>query len=168
MKTLFLVRHAKPDSYDPSVADIDRPLIDAGIHEARIIAEHLLKSKVETNLVISSPALRAKSTAEIFSNAGLFDMKAIQLRSSLYESSAKEYLDMIHQQDDSFSTLMIFGHNPSISELLSSLSIGRELELGTCHVAILIFQVDSWQEIEYRTGKNSGILTPAALKSSMH
>ncbi|TAH44267.1 MAG: hypothetical protein EYC69_00240 [Bacteroidetes bacterium] len=165
MKRIYLVRHAKADSYDQSVADVDRPLVASGREDARAMAEYLLSNNILAERIISSPALRAFSTAQIFALAGLFKEGDIVLEPALYDSTAQDYFRILCEQDDSISSLFIFGHNPSISELMSSLSKGRELELSTCNVALLEFSVDSWETIEHRSGRNLGILSPSIIKA---
>ncbi len=165
MKSIYLVRHAKPDSYDQGIADVDRPLSGNGIDEAGSMAKYLLSKNIKADKIICSPALRAFSTAKIFAETGLFMETAIVLESELYDSSSQAYFRIICRQDDTVSSLFLFGHNPSISELLSSLSKGRELEMSTCNVAMLEFSVDSWTMIEPRSGKNLGILSPSIIKA---
>lgn len=165
MKNLYLVRHAKPDSYDQDVADIDRSLIESGIEEARLMCKYLLAQNIKVDRILCSPALRTFSTAQIFAEAGLFKEASIVLMQELYNSSVKDYIKILSEQSDSVSSLFLFGHNPSISELLGYLSKGRELEMSTCSVAQLEFSVDSWKMIEQRGGKNLGTLNPSSLKS---
>ena len=68
MKTLYLVRHAKASRDDPSLADRDRPLHDRGLNDAPAMARRVAKQRVKPALLMSSPALRALTTAQLFAD----------------------------------------------------------------------------------------------------
>lgn len=166
MKRIYLVRHAKPEAYDQAVSDMNRPLSESGVKEAHVVSQHIYLGKPNIDIVLCSPALRTKSTAEIFAESGLFEFSSIKFIAALYNSSAQEYLSIIQEQEDKNESLFLFGHNPSISELVSHLSNLRILEMSTCNVACLEFEADSWKSLLPHTGRSPGIISPAALFSN--
>ena len=112
MKKIFLIRHAKSDWNNPEIKDIERPLNDRGYSNANQMSKGF---KTIPDLIVSSPAIRAISTALIFAGNLNYDPNKIQIRKELYETSVKDYLSVIHQLDDQYNTMMLFAHNPTIS-----------------------------------------------------
>jgi len=164
MKTLYLVRHAKSSWAAESQPDIDRPLNERGYADAHLVSKNLHKQKLRPDVIISSPAIRAISTALIFAGNLPYSKEDILIRPSLYESGREEYLTCIHAIDDSFSSAMLFGHNPTISETAAYLLPKYHEDMSTCCVIGIEFKVNSWQELLKNTGILSLQLTPSTLK----
>jgi phosphohistidine phosphatase len=135
MKTLYLVRHAKSDKSADSPEDFDRPLNSRGYAEAHKMSLLLKKKNTVPDLIISSPAIRAISTALIFCRNLNYDPKFLSLDKLLYETSAKEYLKCIANIEKQHNTVLLFGHNPMISETAMSLSPDVTEEFQTCGIA---------------------------------
>ncbi len=146
MKTLYLVRHAKSSRADPSLADRDRPLDDRGARDAPTMARRLARRHVKPDLLVSSPALRALTTAELFAAELGCKRKDIVVEERLYASSPEQLLAVVQELDDKLDRVMLFGHNPELSELAQRLSseIG---EMPTCAVAELDFDTKSWSDV---------------------
>jgi phosphohistidine phosphatase len=145
MKTLFLVRHAKSSRDDPSLPDRQRPLDDRGRHDASKIGKHLTDRGVEPNLV-SSPALRALTTAQLIADEIGYKRKDIVVDERLYASSPDNLLAVICALDDRLDRVMLFGHNPEFTDLahrLSSTIIG----MPTCAVAEFLFDAKAWADV---------------------
>jgi phosphohistidine phosphatase len=122
MKTLYLVRHAKSDSDNKNIADMDRPLNSRGYREASEMSLLLKNNNNLPDLLIASPAVRTYSTALIFSRNFGFNASKIMLQPNLYESAVKEYLKVIRAVDDKHNSIMLFGHNPTITNLSDTLT----------------------------------------------
>ncbi len=165
MKRLFLVRHAKSSWVNHTIPDIDRPLNERGYRDAHAMSEYLVKNKLSPQIVLTSPAIRAVSTALIFSRAFSYDEGAIILSPSLYESSAEEYLRVIREQDDQFGDMFLFAHNPTISEFFNIITRGESEEMPTCTVAIAEFEVDSWRKADYGLAKRGDVFKPALISA---
>ena len=163
MKKIFLVRHAKSSWSNDSLQDIDRPLNDRGYKNAHEMADFLLRSGYRADIFLSSSAIRAISTALIFSRAGLIDETKIQIHPSLYEGNPETYLKVINGQSDNLSSLFLFAHNPTISEVWNLMVKGRLNEMTTCNVARIEYPVESWQQIAFGNGKNAGFYKPGML-----
>jgi phosphohistidine phosphatase len=153
MKKLFLVRHAKSDKDNPILPDFDRPLNARGYKDAHSFSEKFKTSGGLPDLIISSPAIRAISTALIF--AGNFGMnpKEIILDKSLYESSVKDYLKVLHAINNKYSFVMLFGHNPTITDLANNLAKPFTANIPTCGTTGIEFDIKEWNELKANSGK---------------
>ena len=117
MKTLLLIRHAKSSWDNVSLSDFERPLNDRGKTDAPKMAARLKKQKIKIDVFISSPARRAKKTAEYFIKE--FGEKAddIILVSALYDAGINNFSDTVKDIDDKNKSAAIFSHNPGITRL---------------------------------------------------
>ncbi|MES2593320.1 MAG: histidine phosphatase family protein [Bacteroidota bacterium] len=135
MKTLYLVRHAKSDWNNGNLPDIDRPLNTRGYRDAHAMSNLMKEKKVIPDVIISSPAIRAISTALIFCrNLGLDPAKII-IYPDLYETSVKQYLECVSQIDNRFNSAMLFAHNPTITSFANSLTKAFTDGFPTCGIA---------------------------------
>lgn len=153
MKTLYLVRHAKSDQGIAGIADIDRPLNTRGYRDADTMSKALKEKKLLPDLIITSPAVRAFSTALIFCRNFNLNPDKIIIKTELYESSVKNYLQVIKQADDRFSSIMLFGHNPIMSDLANSLSSSFTEDVPTCSVVCIKSNCKHWENIEENEGE---------------
>lgn len=146
MKTLFLVRHAKSSRDDPSLPDRKRPLNDRGLHDAPEMGKRLSKNGAKPDLLVSSPALRALTTAQLIADEIGYPRKKIVTEERLYASSPDELLAVIRSLDDKLSRVMLFGHNPEFAELVHQLW-PEIAEMPTCAVAEFRFDAKAWAEV---------------------
>jgi phosphohistidine phosphatase len=146
MKTLFLIRHAKSSWGDTALPDKDRPLNDRGRRDAPKIGERLAKRDVKPDLILSSPAMRALKTAEIIAKKLDYRRKDIVVDDRLYAVGADDLLDVIRKLGDKRERVMLFGHNPELTELAHRLS-SKITHMPTCAVAEFTFDAKSWSKI---------------------
>jgi len=145
-KELFLVRHAKSSWDDPTISDHDRPLNERGLRNAPDMGSRLSDREVSPDALISSTALRARTTAEIMAISLNFPKDQIVFDLALYHASATELQEYIGLLDDSHFSVMLFGHNPGMTSLVCHL-FGLALDnLPTCGVVHLCFATESWAE----------------------
>lgn len=147
MKRLSLIRHAKSDWANEMLEDIDRPLNARGYKDAQDMARHLKKLGILPDVMVSSTAIRASSTALIFSRC--FELKEDQLvfTPRLYEADEEEFLSVIRGLKAEWDTVFIFGHNNTITEVanrLGNLSIDN---IPTCGVVVLEHPAGTWKEL---------------------
>jgi phosphohistidine phosphatase len=147
MKTLLLVRHAK-SSHDFLSSDFDRPLNERGLRDAALMGKRLTKNAVPIDRFISSPALRAKTTAEIFAAAYDRKKKEIQFVPSLYNASSESFKAAISSFDDFCDCIAIFSHNPGITEFASSLTNTHIENMPTSSVFAVRSPIDSWKDFD--------------------
>ncbi len=146
MKTLFLVRHAKSSRDDPMLPDKDRPLNGRGMRDAPTVGKQLAKRDVKPDLVLSSPARRALATAEIVAGKLDYRLKDIVVDDRLYAATPDVLLAVVHELDDKANRVMLFGHNPELTELAHRLS-GKITDMPTCAVAEFAFDIKSWSNV---------------------
>jgi phosphohistidine phosphatase len=153
MKNIFLVRHAKAEILKEGISDFSRSLVKDGINDAKDMAKKI-RDKISGNvLLISSPANRALETAHIFAEKLNYPITKILLKESMFDgSSAEDFLAILKETEDSYDTVMFFGHNPTISEFASLLI--NDFEFDIPKSGVLAFEVaqNSWKEIEQHTG----------------
>jgi phosphohistidine phosphatase len=153
MKTLYLIRHAKSSWEDRDLSDFERPLNERGLRDAPVIAKILKKKNISPGLIISSPAYRALETARIFAGALSYDPEKIVTDERIYEATMHELFSLVRGIPDSYQAVMLFAHNPGISNFANLLSNRFVPEMPTCAVAGLSFDQNSWNEIERNCGE---------------
>lgn len=120
MKSLYLLRHAKSSWAEHGLSDKQRPLAKRGLHDAPMMGERF-RSRGETlDRVISSPAVRAHTTAELFCEACGFPVQDIETEPDLYFLGSGSIEDVILGQDDQLRALMLVFHNPDITFFANS------------------------------------------------
>ncbi|WP_374163365.1 histidine phosphatase family protein [Arcticibacter sp. MXS-1] len=152
MKRLLLVRHAKSDWENRELKDFDRPLNKRGNKNAPEMARRLLKKDLIPQLLVSSPALRALTTAEYFAEEMGIDKSSIVKRPEIYEASSSTLLSVINSLDNRYGFVALFGHNPGLTNLAVNLCNCDVYNIPTCGVMLINFPFDDWQMISYWTG----------------
>lgn len=148
MKTLILVRHAKSShSFGPS-SDFDRPLNERGFRDAADMGKKLFKKDVLIDQFVSSPAVRAKTTAELFVSEYDRKLKDIFFVPTLYHASTVNFLEIVRELKDTYKNVALFSHNPGITEFAASLSSTQIDHMPTCSVFAVSCMVDSWKDFE--------------------
>jgi phosphohistidine phosphatase len=161
MKTLYLIRHAKSDQTILG-PDFDRPLNERGLKDAPKMAERLLKRKVHPDLIISSPANRALTTALTFAKTLDYKSKNVIKEERIYEASTSALLNVINNIDDKHNVVFMFGHNPGITNTINYLSNSQLDNLPTCGIVKIDFEFDSWKLISTGTGSAGYLDYPKA------
>jgi phosphohistidine phosphatase len=146
MKTLILVRHAKSSHSFGLSSDFDRPLNDRGFREATEMGKRLFKNKTPIDQFVSSPALRAKTTAELFSDEYDRKMKEIYFIPSLYNAALEDFSEAISGMEDAYHHIALFSHNPGITDFASSLTTNHISQMPTCSVFAVSASIDSWKD----------------------
>ena len=152
MKEFIIVRHAKSSWKDFGLDDRERPLNKRGERDAPEIGARLARRKDRPDLIVSSPAARALETARIIAKMLGYPRKEIAVEERLYGAGIDELLDVIRNADESAATLMLFGHNPGLTELANHLGPREISNLPTCGVLHLRFEVDIWAAVGYARG----------------
>lgn len=164
MKTIFLLRHAKSSWKDSSLPDFDRPLNSRGRKSAELIGGFIRREKIVPDLVLSSPAVRARETIEIV-------MKAAKLPSELryderiYEAGPLRLLEVISQIEESKTSVLLVGHNPGFEELLQVLT-GRAERLTTGNLAKISMATTKWYKTSDKKGTLDWLVRPKELEKS--
>jgi phosphohistidine phosphatase len=163
-RRLILIRHAKSSWDHPDLEDFERPLNARGRRDAPRMAEHLRASGLKPDRLLSSPALRAVSTARAFAAGLSMDLRDVALDSRIYEASAGELCAVVHSQPDEARTLMLFGHNPGISQFARWLCAESAVsDVPTCAVIELEFDIDRWSQLAPGQARLAGYHVPRTL-----
>lgn len=157
------MRHAKSDWEADYGSDHDRPLNKRGTQSARLMGRVLAGQELIPDLVISSTAVRARTTAELAIEAGGWGC-SLQLDRSLYDSGPKTVLATAAGAPD-VGTLMLVGHQPTWSMLVWELT-GARVEMKTATVAVVGADVEAWPDLEDATGSLISVLNPGAFLGS--
>ena len=147
MKIIYLVRHAKSSWADPGLMDIERPLNNRGKQDAPFMAKKLKEIELDIDLLVTSPARRARKTAKIFS-IEFFKETRPQIDENLYHASAEDIMTVIKELDNSLSKVAIFGHNPGFTYLANYFSEDYIANVPTCGIVGIQFHEDSWANLE--------------------
>lgn len=150
MKTLYLVRHAKSSWDNAFMSDFDRPLNERGRSNAPLVGSFLNRKMPKPHIIISSPANRALSTAQLIAEQWGYDVEGIIENQALYwfDYDVQAIVDIIEQIPDHHQSAMLVGHNPTFTHLGNRL-LGRHQfdEVPTCSVICLAYDTDNWQDI---------------------
>lgn len=158
---LFIIRHAKSDwSFD--VRDFDRPLSGRGFRNAPEMAAKLAGYPVKPDLLVSSPAKRALTTAQIFAEHFRIPVRDIQTDSRIYDALPLTLLGVINGWSDANDRVALFGHNPGLTLLVNYLTDAGLAELPTCAVVHIRFDgTPDWASVSRGTGELAWYAEPA-------
>ena len=148
MKTLTLVRHAKSSWHDTNLSDRERPLNKRGLRDAPIMGRRAVEAGIRPSLIISSPAVRAWTTAKVFATELGYPVEFLQREDDIYLASLDRLLEVVASQDAGFNNLMVFGHNPGLTDFANYLSPGLTNNLPTAGIVSVEFDRDDWSLFE--------------------
>ncbi len=146
MKTLLIIRHAKSSWDSASMPDINRPLNDRGKKDAPAMARRLINAGILIDRFISSPARRAKETAEAFAHESARKSKDIEFVTELYHALPPVFKKVIAGLDDKDDTVALFAHNPGITAFANMLTTVRLDNMPTCAVFAVTGEAEHWQD----------------------
>ena len=148
MKTLTLVRHAKSSWKDRTLRDRDRPLNKRGTRDAPVMGQRIAAAGIRPSLIVSSPAVRAWTTAKVVAGELSYPLEFLQRDEDLYLASLDNWLDVVAAQDEGFNSIMLFGHNPGLTDFAIFLSPGLTPNVPTSGVVSVNIERDDWQLYE--------------------
>jgi len=151
MKKLYVIRHAKSSWKDETLHDFDRPLNKRGKLNAPLIGSKLKDKNILPDIILSSPSLRAKTTAKIIAEKVGYD-KDIIFDDNIYGSTPAKLHKILTKIDDKNSTLFLFGHNPELNMLVEKY-VDFDKNIVTCAVVEIEFTCDKWENIGAKNAK---------------
>lgn len=151
-KQLIVVRHGKSDQGTHGMSDFERTLNHRGNKNAHEMAERISHKGIVPEQIVSSPAVRALSTARHFADVLKFSYSDIQLEPTIYEANTTALLKVINQLNNDFERIAIFGHNPGFTELVNYLADAKIYNLPTAGVVVIDFPFDDWSLVSQHTG----------------
>lgn len=163
MKTLYIVRHAKSSWDFPDLPDIDRPVIERGIFKTKKIVAELNNMNISLDLMISSHAKRANDTAKIIAAGINYSVEKIMVSKNIYQVDRDEIFKLIFGLNDNLDSLMIVGHNPTMTQFVN-LFLEEKIDLlPTSGVVSISFETGNWLGIIKAPHKTNFILFPNQL-----
>jgi phosphohistidine phosphatase len=162
MKTLYLLRHAKSSWKDETLSDVERPLNDRGRKASKAIGGFLKNENIVPDLVLSSPAVRARQTTDIVMEAAKLESD-LRFDERIYEASAQRLMEVLKQIDRSKKAVLLVGHNPGLEDFLELLT-GNVETMPTGTLSKVVLTASNWTAIEGKAGKLAWIVTPKHMK----
>jgi len=144
MKTLTLLRHAKSSWKDSSLADHDRPLNKRGQHDAPVMGERIQQAGIRPSLILSSPALRAWTTAKMVANEISYPPEFLQRDERLYHAGVRRIIEVLAEQDVGFNSILIVGHNPGFTDFANYVLPDLTYNIPTCGLVSVTLDSDDW------------------------
>lgn len=151
-RQLTLLRHAKSSWDDAGLKDRERPLNERGEHDAPLMGRRLHARGARPTLFLTSPAVRARRTAQIIAREIGYPQEFLQREDDLYLASPDEVVAVIARQDSSFRDLIVCGHNPGLTELANRLTGAAIDNLPTTGVVVVALELKSWADLEGAQG----------------
>jgi phosphohistidine phosphatase len=152
MKTLYLLRHAKSSWDNPQLRDFDRPLNASGFRDAAEMAtrlQSLLQGNSEVlGLILTSPALRTCTTAEIIAAKLNLEPEQVQMEPQIYLASSGRLLQLVRRFDDSISAALLVAHNPALTDFANEMSNSLIEDIPTCGLVALQLPIMRWADAE--------------------
>lgn len=158
MKTLYIMRHAKSSWSDPELADFDRPLNDRGNAAAPFMGRLISESGFLPDIILASPAERAKQTAMLVKDAGKLSA-GIKFDERIYEASPQTLRQVIFDFEDAIGSAMLVGHNPGMEGFIRYLTKAAQ-PMPTAALAIVELPTKSWRSIDPGSGSLRRIIRP--------
>ena len=163
MKTLLLLRHAKSD-WDAAFADDHaRPLASRGMEAARKMGRWAASADLVPDRALASTALRARQTLALAAEAGGWTGPA-RLSDELYEATPEAVLAEIRATPDDTAVLVVVGHEPTTSRLVSLLIGGGNVEIKTAAVARVDLNIVRWADAGPGCGALAALVTPTVFQ----
>lgn len=147
MRRLILLRHAKSSWSDPTLDDFDRPLNKRGRRDAPFMAKLFKNKNIIPDIIISSPSERTKLTITEFIETLNYDKRNLRWDKQLYLASATKLLGIIKNLNENYSTIMIVGHNPGLTDLQNILCKDKIDNIPTCGLVCMKTHFN-WKDIE--------------------
>lgn len=151
-KSLLLIRHAKSDWGGINLSDFNRPLNNRGEKNAPEMAKRLVKRELFPQQLISSPALRAISTANHFATELNIKPSDIIQEPGIYDALTQSLLSVVNNLDENSDFTALFGHNPALTDLVNYLCDQAIFNIPTCGMALIKFPFEKWKMLSKGTG----------------
>lgn len=153
MKIIYLVRHAKSSWDHPELRDFDRPLNERGKRDAPKMGRRLKEREIVPDLMLSSPANRALTTCKTIAQIIGYDDKAIKTNQGIYHANEDDLINIVRELPDNVNEVMIFGHNPGLTEFANLILKENIANIPTTGVVACRLTIDHWKDFKPGCGK---------------
>jgi phosphohistidine phosphatase len=162
VRHLLVLRHGKSDWKADHQSDHDRTLTKRGRKSAQLMGRYLSMLGQAPDLILTSSAVRARTTAELAVEAGRWTCP-LEVSPDLYGASPADVLRCIATQDDRVTRLLVVGHEPTLSEFTSNLVGGGHIHFPTAALACVGLDVDEWRAVRFGMGILHWLVVPRAV-----
>ena len=146
-KSLYLLRHAKAESATLQFSDEDRALTPKGIDDVKKLATKLVKKDIGFDLILTSPAIRAITTAQIISNRLDHKQRFLEVDKKLYQADCTTLLTIASKLHKKIKSVMLVGHNPALEDFAAYMT-GESVSMQTCSLIEFTFELKDWKDFE--------------------
>ncbi len=160
MLHLFLVRHAKSSWDHPGMRDFDRPLNDRGLYDAPRMARLLHELGIRPDLLVSSPANRALTTARFFAGGFGISADSVVQNAAIYDALPADIFQIIRALPNSAQTAFLFGHNPTFTDVANRFSSKHIDNLPTCGVIQINSTAAHWSDLNENNSRAAAQFFP--------
>ncbi len=165
MKELLIVRHAKSDWNSDSLSDHDRPLNKRGLRDAPMMSSIVVEKFFRPDLIISSSANRALSTATYFAQEVFGDSSKIQIERRLYHASETEILNYLNLLDDKYQRVYLIAHNPGITYFANDIRSNEHIDnVPTCGIVYAVSDLKYWADLTFEDIELKKFIYPKMFK----
>src|SRR6187397_118414 len=149
MKTLLLIRHAKSSWDDAALSDYERPLNERGKKDAPAMAERLYERGIKIDAFVTSPARRARKTAEVFAKRYKKEKDDLLLKTELYMATDEAFNSVVEKLNDDIDCVAVFSHNPGITDFANSLTDDIRIDnIPTCGIFAVSIEARKWNKFK--------------------
>ncbi len=152
-RQLTLLRHAKSSWDKPDIKDRDRPLNERGEHDAPLMGRRLRARDARPTLILTSPAVRARRTAQIVAREIGYPLEFLQRENDLYLATPDDIIAVLGRQDSSFRDVVVCGHNPGLTELANRLTGAGIDNVPTTGLVVIGLDLKSWDSLDDAQGE---------------
>ncbi len=160
MKTLYLLRHAKSSLANPDLTDFDRPLLEKGVKRSKLIIDYLHDHEITVDLIVSSPAVRALATAEIFARALNYPIENIRKDRSIYFGDSDKLYEQFFDVPKQVDSMMLVGHNPTLTNFANEFLEKKIDYIPTSGIVSISFDTDYWEKAGIAKRKTNFVVYP--------
>ena len=161
MRRLTLVRHAKSDWSVAGQPDWERTLNARGLRDAPEMGRRLRERKLKPDLILTSPAVRALTTATLLAKELGLPVEKLHKDERLYHASPGVILEVIRELGGSSRHVMVVAHNPGLTEFSDQIASDRRIDhMPTCAVVTVAVDVRQWTDLEWQSAKDTELDYP--------
>ena len=146
-KSLYLLRHAKAESATSQSSDEDRALVPRGVDDVKKLATKIIKKDIRFDLILTSPAIRAITTAQIIANRLDHRQRHLEVDKKLYQANSIALLMIVSKLHKKIKSVLLVGHNPALEDF-AALMAGEPVSMQTCALIELTFELKDWNDLE--------------------
>lgn len=161
-RRVTLLRHGQAQPFEAPAQDFSRALTRHGLAQAKAMGELLERSGLMPDLIITSPAVRTLSTAQIVAGACALGERRIHRAADLYQATPDTIWSLITACESTLRHVLVCGHNPGLSRLASRLGPDpRRRELPTAGLATAVWSDAEWGSLRPVEADSCDCMEPA-------